>query len=96
MGDFSRVTFTARAALGEGEELLVSGSVQALGGFALSQAIPLKRDAVNKTVWKTVRPVVVPRGVRFRYKYVGLLHLGASSCCRKYLDILDLTYNSFL
>ncbi|GIF06595.1 carbohydrate-binding module family 20 domain-containing protein [Actinoplanes siamensis] len=60
------VTFTETAATTTGTKVYVVGSIPALGGWNVADAIPL--PAAGSTTWS--RAVVLPRSTTFEYKYL--------------------------
>ena len=46
------------------------GNTPALGDYDAEQAVQLYTTPEDYPVWKTLRPVVVPRGTAIRYKYI--------------------------
>ncbi|ETV90852.1 trehalose-phosphatase [Aphanomyces invadans] len=68
-GTFTRVHLRVRAETRFGEELHCSGASYTMGQYKPSESIELVTSPEEYPVWRTVKPLILPRGIAHKYMY---------------------------
>ncbi|RQM28440.1 hypothetical protein B5M09_009791 [Aphanomyces astaci] len=68
-GTYTRVHLRVRAETRFGEELHCSGASYTMGQYNPSESIELVTSPDEYPVWRTVKPLILPRGIVHKYMY---------------------------
>jgi len=68
--NLTRVTFKVEAELEVGQNVRLTGDTWSLGGFSPNRGLDLVTTPEEFPVWRTSRPVNLPKGIPLAYKYV--------------------------
>ncbi|KAF0683072.1 Aste57867_24852 [Aphanomyces stellatus] len=68
-GTYTRVHLRVRAETRMGEELHCSGASYTMGQYNPSESIELVTSPTDYPIWRTVKPLILPRGIVHKYIY---------------------------
>ncbi|GBG33124.1 Alpha,alpha-trehalose-phosphate synthase UDP-forming [Hondaea fermentalgiana] len=70
MPNLTRITFKVKADLDIGQNVRITGDSVNLGSFSPNRGVDLVTTPKEYPIWRTSRPVNLPRGLPLSYKYV--------------------------